>query len=762
MTVRTDRALRFTSKSRSGESMTDSEIVAYLHRHLDSALNDDDGGVSTTREELRNLFRGGPVGQESIGKSSFRTMEVYEFVQSMKPDILSAYFDADTPLRFRARTPEDQQRSKQETDVVNYFMFERDDSFTKMDTIALNALVDPVAYIKVYTDDSERTRHHKATDLSDSQLLDFTRADRMWKRDVKIEETVTPQGVRFSFSGTEIVNDKNHIVEPIPPDQMRVNRDAVHLDLDEVWRDYGFIAQVCEVTFTELVLRGYDREKLDGVAANTSKTRYGRERVGRMYREDERPDERVPGDASTRRFEVYECYTKMDIDGSGIADSWRIVMVNDTIFEKERVSYQPFVAVSLVPLSFKHVGMSPSESLAQIQELKTKLLRSTLDDIYRNEERRVHVDRTMLTPRTHNQWQNPANGMIEWKGNPHQAVRYEEPSTVVGENMPMIQYADDMKKMRAGVAPENALNPDVIRDATAHGMLAGLDSSTARTLHLARLFGEQCLKKIAIKLHTCLRMHQDSALVLQLRGKWVETTPTDWVERTSMTVRVGMGFQSREQRIAALQAMLQAQREAMAANLSSYPKIYHTLQQLAELSGLGFGVEYFEDPTMDGWKPPEPPPDAQMAAVQAQSAAVQAQEKTKLDLGKLKFEAEKRRDELEREKMALDRARIEADLKLKRIEAEFGSLMVVEQRAAEVELKRAQAGKTVAEIRKLGMDAASVAVDIDMLTRHESNAERKGTNETTRKETKRHSQPETQKPAHREGQDPADETVVGE
>lgn len=709
--------------------LDDDDIVTFLMSKIDNALNKGGSTEENTRTEMYDRYVGAPIGDESDGQSTFRTREVLEMVEDALPSLLSVFLSADTPVLFEPVKQDDVEAAKQETDVVNYHMFNRAEAYLPLQNLLKSTLLDPVAYCKVHCVHQEETIHHHYESLTPPQFLSLIEG-REWDKGVEIEELrgAPPFGVGYRFKGTEIRTKPRFLVESIPGHEVLVDEGARFLDLDEVWRDYGFICHATQLTYTELVQRGYDRDRLDDLPSYSdvgSVSTSSRDSYNRGFRRSNNYNVPRPSvtDQSTRRFDVFECYVKLDVEGTGLAESWRIVLVGGDggeVFEKEKVSYQPFVAVSAIPMPHAHVGLSMAESMADLQALKTKLVRSLLNDIYRNEARRSYVNKGSLLPDTDDQLSDPMSAYVIVKGDPRQAIMPEPQFSVADEVLGILRYADDMLKRRTGMAPDNALNPDVLRDATAHGMLASMDRQSNRLMGVARTIAETGIKKIGVKLHQLLRMYQDRETTLLLRGKWVDVRPADWIERTDMKVAVGLGFNSKEQTVAALTQLLGMQKEALGQGLAKPEHIKNTLEKLIEATNLGFYGQFFADPTAPGWKPPPPPPNPQMEAVKAQAQAVQMQEKTKAMEIQAKNQEAMAKLEIEKMKAKIDQGRILADAHLKQVRAQMESTLLAEAKLAEVQKTQAETQKIKAEIVKISVDVDKTDAETEALSRQDS------------------------------------------
>ena len=212
-------------------------------------------------------------------------------------------------------------------------------------------------------------------------------------------------------------------------------------------------------------------------------------------------------------------------------------------------------------------------------------------------------------------------------------------------------------------------------------------------------------------------MYQDKRLTLQLRGQWVDVDPADWSERTEMRVAVGLGFNSKEQRIAALTQLLTLQKEAISQNLCSPKQIKTTLEQMVEEADLGFYGQYFVDPTAPGWKPPQPPPNPQIEALKTQAQIAKMQEDTRIQQVRLQNQSKQAelqsRNVIEQAKIEADRERVRADAELKQMEAKMTGTMLPELKYLEAKKIEAEVDKIRAETQKLGADVAHIGVSVD-------------------------------------------------
>lgn len=677
----------FLTRRRPDAPMEDQELASFLHGKIETAMNRDEGDISRVRKQANDDYRGVPENVRA-GHSAYQTREVFDTVEWAMPSIMSTFFSTHPPIKFEPQGIEDVEAAQQATDVVNYFLFGRTNSFIEFHHWFKAAMLYPNSYAKVHASYPKRTRFHRYDSLTPQQLT-LLRDTKKWKKG-SVDVFDNGDGT-FRMRGFEIVRTAEYRFEAVPPEQLLVDEDAVDLDLDEVFSRGHFICHRLEMTFDELVTNYPEREEeitRSGGDSSSAVIRSDSERVNRRGRfHDQSTLGTQNTDYAGQGYTVYECYVAVDIDGDGKQQTRKIVLLGDLILENEPCEYQPFVVLAAIPMPYEHVGLSFAEALREQQRVGTALTRQVLDNIYQMNVRRRIVSKDALMPNkwTLDQFKNAAESTIVVKGRPAEGVMYEQVEMVTDKIMPLLLYMDDKTKKRTGVAPENALNPDVLRDATAHGMLIGSNAQTQRIMHLVRIFAETGVKKVAYKMYTLLRMHQDVPLTLRLRGKWHEVDPAGWADRTDLKVRVGLGFNSRQEAIAALAQVLGLQKEGLGTGMSSAQHIAHTLEEMVESSELGFYGEYFVDPREPGWQPPPPAPDPQMEAIKAQKEIEMAKDQTK----KLEIQAKNQEHQLdkviEKGRLNLDQQKAagDADLAFEKLLRE--SFMFQEHRLAEIE-----------------------------------------------------------------------------
>lgn len=155
-----------------------------------------------------------------------------------------------------------------------------------------------------------------------------------------------------------------------------------------------------------------------------------------------------------------------------------------------------------------------------------------------------------------------------------------------------------------------------------------------------------------------------------MRGKYVEMDPREWSNLYDVSISVGLGTGSTQERMAMLQMILAKQEQVLqnfgpANPLVSVGQYRATLGRFIEAAGFKDSTEFFKDitPEMDQQLSNPPPQQQANPAIDAMIAQAQAQ------------------IEIERQKAL-------ADIETKRIKAQADIQLAREKAAAELTLKQ--------------------------------------------------------------------------
>jgi hypothetical protein len=376
-------------------------------------------------------------------------------------------------------------------------------------------------------------------------------------------------------------------------------------------------------------------------------------------------------DPALRVVQITECYMKVDMDGDGIAELRKITVGgsgynNYVILENEEIPLIPFAMVCAIPMPFRFFGLSFYDLLADLQLVKTTILRNTLDNMYfQNNARTIVVDGQanlddLLTSR--------AGGIVRVK-NPNAVTPLQTPN-FLNDGLAMLGKIEELKEQRSGVPKQHlGLNPDTINKShtTATSTNQMMQASTQRIELIARNFAEG-VKDIFKNILAIVCEYQDQERIIRLRGNFVPMNPREWTTRYDATVQVGLGTGNQDQRLQVLQQVLNVQEKLIQAGgmgtLVTPQNVYNTLQKFLENAGYKDASQFFVNPATVPPQPPKqekPDPAIQLAAQQVEMQRQKAMadidiKNKKLQLDEQKLAAQLIKDQnvenIEKEKLA--------------------------------------------------------------------------------------------------------------
>ena len=600
--------------------MTEDELVSYLGNKIDACLNNDGDEISEERSEALNYYLGDPYGNERDGYSQIVTRECFEAIEWALPSILRVFTSGDRVVTFEPVNEQDEEQAAQETDVVNHYLLKENDGFLTMYSWLKDALMFPVGYSKTWVERSESVTSETYRGLNVNELTELLGQEGVEPVEADSEVVQTQMGPMELYSvKIKRTEDKMELKdEPVPGEQVLVDSDLASLNIDKG----RFVCHRVQKDYTTLVDEGYDRDILDDIGSDDGSTN-DYERTNRLFYTDENEDDDSSTDKPNRLFWVHECVAKVDFDGDGLAESRIITMIGDKIFENEEGDYQPFSALATMPMSHKHAGLSLLSAVKDLQLIGSTLKRQMLDVVYAIGNRRKYV----------------AGGALEDDGSTMDAlldkdaeiipvrtpgmIQDEIIQSIIPEILPVIQNIGSDTQTRTGISPNLSLDANVLQQTTAQAFTGALEQASQRLELITRVFAETGIKQKMRKAHRLVRENMDKPKAIKLRGKWVDVDPSDWRERTNMTVNVGLGFNNRETQLQFLYQILGIQKEGMQFGIADPKGLFNTVEQIVQETGLKDVNRYFKDPSQ---QPPPPPPQPDpMVALTEKQIQVEAQ-----------------------------------------------------------------------------------------------------------------------------------------
>ena len=617
------------------KKLSDTELLAKINAKAGESYGHQSDVLTGEREQALNYYLGKPYGNEVDGRSQVVTRDVLETVEWMLPSLLKIFTAGDKVVEFQPKGMEDVEQAEQETDYVNHVCLNQNESFLTLYSWFKDALLLKTGYVKAYWDTAEETERDTYHGLAPEEL-----------------QILMQDGAEILFAeeselGINVVLGRNSkvgkvCIEVIPPEEILVDMACRSVDL----ADANFIEHRTRKTVSEVRQMGYDVPDNVGLWDETdadNEVSIARD----LYNEDESAYEGA--DDSTRLVWFRDITMRVDEDGDGIAELMRYHVVGDEILYRDEAENIYYAALGPIPMPHRHVGLSVADLVADVQLIRSTIMRQYLDGLYLSNNGRYAIsDRVnlddMLTSRP--------GGVVRVQGMPGEGhiMPLVHPSTGAGA-LEGLSYLDSQKENRTGITKYNQGLDANSLNKTATGINQIMAASQQRMELVARIFAETGVKRMYQLVHELLRKHSDKQTVYRIRNNWVPVDPRQWQTRTDMSISVGIGTGNKDIQLQHLVSIMQVQREAAQMGIATPKNIYNAAKRMAENAGFSDGNEFFTDPSTQPPKPPQVPPEVQVKQMELQADAqkfqaesqfkqAEAEKRSQMDVQKFQAQAE--------------------------------------------------------------------------------------------------------------------------
>ena len=537
-----------------------------------------------------------PRGPEIPGRSTVTSTDVADAVEWILPNIVESL--SGKAVKFRPCSAADEAQAELETDYAHFLFNEENNGYLNLYTAAKDALLTGVGVMKCYYDNTPERVVERYDGLQEPQL-----------QALLADESVEVTEIERSNEGTaatvaRIVKQGRVVVEPVRPEEFRVNDDHHSCDLT----DARFVAHTRRVAASDLLAQGYDPEIIEEAQDSNI------DRDWNDYHAD-------TDDDSQKQIVITEAYMRADINDDGISELVCITVVGEhtpsDILDISEISEIPFVAMNAIVKPHSFYGVSVFDRLRQIQDLKTAILRSTMDSYYQSTNRQklviegqANLDDLLITR---------PGGIVRMKS--HNAVQEIGGNPIGMEAFQLLQFCDEQKRSRVGVSSDMAGQNQLVNNESAHAVERLMSAQEMLTGLIVRSIAETGIRPAYRMCRDLMVRYHNAVTPFKFRGKWQNVNPADWGDRSRMMVTVGAGAGDEQQKMGSLQQIYGIQQQMMQDPMQALvtPKhMYATLNDFINLNGLGDSEQYFANP-----ESPEGQQLAQMKQQQAQQAEQQ-------------------------------------------------------------------------------------------------------------------------------------------
>ncbi len=630
--------------------------------------SDSDSDLQTDRALAIDYYHGRNVEPAPDGRSQVVDRTVFETIQWILPSLCRIFANGDDIVQLQPFGPEDEEPAKQESDYLNYIVTQKNPWFRIFLTWAHDALLSKNGYCLAYMEEKLQTETESYERQSDESLALLLKDEGTEVVEYEAVQDDTQQVPVTNELGQPVVDPQTgqpamqprvlHTVtirrtQPIkklcfkvlPPERTKVDINTNSFTLEDC--DYFEYWDI--VTLSHLRSLGFDVE--DELASGQSDSDDSQESAARnLYSEDSLDEHTGEVDPSMKRVKARMIWIRHDYDDDGIAELQQCYRVGSTILKRDGkpAIYQctriPVASVTPNINPHRHVGTSEADLSADIQRIRTAMMRGGLDGfnlainprhIVSNE---INLD-DMLVSRPGGIVRTVENSSaIPGEGHVLPIVTQNTlPDAIAG-----LEYMSTVNEGRTGVSRAFAgVNPDALTSNRSSGNAINQLSTMAaqRVEQIARIFasGIEYLFSVA---HELIIKSGHQSEVVKLRGKWTPIDPSTWKTGRDMRIVVGYGAGNKDALVARLMMIANVQKEAMLGGLTivTPQNVYETAVELTKASDFTAPQRFFTDPSTVE-PPPKQPSEAEIyagveqaklqSAQQVKAAELQSEERIK-------------------------------------------------------------------------------------------------------------------------------------
>ena len=640
----------------SPQAMTADDLKAWIAGTIQDSVDHIDDEVSPVRASSFRYYLGSPFSDsgdsptEEDGRSQVVSRDVHDAVHSILPSLMRVFFSHEKPCEFIPRGPEDVAGSAQATELVNWMM-EQSNAYSVFADAMKDCLIKGEGIIKCWHEVTYDIQTRELMGLDELQIGLFVQEGFEVTQSEEIEE----QPGLYNVVLTRRIPRGETKLECLPPEEFLINRTATSLE------DAKIIAHRQLLRVGDLVELGYPYEQIIQYKGYEDDFRSNEE--WNLRHPNWREEDDTDADPANRLVQYVESYVRVDADGDGIPELRRICTIGNAheILMNEPADSHPFILIRKDPLPHTWRGMSLYDELADVQRIKSAVMRNMLDSLSLSTRPRISYLENAVD------WEDLANDEVGALIPMRQAgaIQMLEMPFVGAAAFPLLQYLDEIKEQRTGISrASQGLDAEHLQSTTAVAVSATQKAAQARVELIARNIAEAGFKPLYKRLLGLILQFMDQPTVMRLRGEFVPVDPASFSDY-DVLITLPLGRGSEEERRQALLGLLAKQEQLIAQYGPMNPIVgpeqyYQTLQRLFADQGLGAEAGSYLRPPQQMQallqqqmqqvmaqqnEEPQPSPEEMLAQAEIQRKQIEVAHRQE----EMKREDDRKRDEMEAE-----------------------------------------------------------------------------------------------------------------
>lgn len=568
------------------ESYRDAEGTGWRHGR-ERAMEYFDGVMKDTPND-------GDKG--TADRSQMVSKDIRAVIKKVMPSIIRTILGSDKVVEYLPETAGDEGVAEQATDYINTIVLPESNAYDAIKDSIHDAALLRNGILTWWWEEKTRITEEDVSGLDDAAFNVIAADDSV----TVLEHSAAPVQVgeqQIMLHDARIrrqIKNRRARLRAVPMDQFLIDPNATTIP------DAQLVGTCTRERRSDLVAIGYDRDVIYDITAEAD----GRSAEENTRRRD--TEESAAESKAMEELDYYTLYVRVDMDGDGIAELRRICIAG-AVQEKNILANDvwdevPIADVVLERRPHQWEGQSIFDDGEDIQRVKTVLLRSTLDNLYwQNNLQPVVQDEAIKNPESVLQRRFGEPVRVKTNVDVRTAVTTLNVPFSAAESFGMLSYMDEALADRTGVNDASGgLAPDALQNMTAKASAMFEQMGISQTELMVRTVA-QCLRPVFRGLLRLVVTHQDMERTVRLRNEWKTYDPRSWNAEMDCKVNTGLGAGTRERDMMMMQQVIALQEKLIAGLGPDNPyvkpdNLYNSIAKLCEAAGLHAPDMYFTKP----------------------------------------------------------------------------------------------------------------------------------------------------------------------
>ena len=631
------------AKKKDYKKLSDEEILAICDDNVGRSVGYHDSELSRERANVMDYYSGDKPKPIHDGNSKYVSLDCWNGIESMKAALLETFSAGSKIVRFDPQSADDVKMAATCTSYTEYVAHRQNDLYSIMSSVIHDGLIARAGIAKVFWQEQEETTSEFFENLTEDELDMLLSQDNIELGEHEEDEIGLTSGeIRITRDTSQVV------IENIPPEEFLIESQAKSLD------SVLFCAHRTKKTLSDLRLMGYSDKLLDKIGEHTDVdldtdlevlSRHDSVNADRGFNTEGYQDQ-------VRSVMVHEVYLEIDVEGSGVAELYKIMKAGNVLLEKEKVNRKPFITFVPLPIPHAFYGNNFGAKLIDTQNARTVLTRSILDHAMITNNPRYTVLKGGLT-NPKELIDNRVGGLVNVTRPDAIAPMMQSPlNPFTFQTLSMLE--SNMEDTTGVSKLSQGLDKNAVSKQNSAAMVEQLATmSQQRQKIIARNFATQWVKPMYQLIYQLVIENEDQAKLIEINGEYVEIDPSAWADKRDVTVELSLGYGEHEKESQKYMAMHQTfQSDPSLQKMYTAQNQYQLISKVMEMAGIKNVGEFLTNPDD---LPPEQPDPAQELQLELMKKQLEVQER-QTALGEMKAQMG-----VENMKMKLELERLKAE-----------------------------------------------------------------------------------------------------